>query len=174
MQRVDCHNRAAHSFELPDRAIDDAISTGEISAQLPFVRKVGPELIEVQYAGDDAARSLPAGLASFYQQKYPQVADKRSSEIRRAGAALLAIYRRNLFPDLTVTWGLIPTIWAIPVLPAASAVTMTITPQAQKEHHTGLRRLPPSAGSRRNIAGNLQNSWDDRADSQCGKKVNSI
>jgi nitrate/TMAO reductase-like tetraheme cytochrome c subunit len=48
MQCVDCHNRAAHSFELPDRAIDDVISTGEISAQLPFVRKVGLELIKAQ------------------------------------------------------------------------------------------------------------------------------
>jgi hypothetical protein len=33
------------------------------------------------------------------------VADKRASEIQAAGAALLAIYQRNVFPDLKVTWG---------------------------------------------------------------------
>jgi len=30
MQCVDCHNRAAHSFEVPDRAVDGAIARGGI------------------------------------------------------------------------------------------------------------------------------------------------
>ena len=47
-------------------------------------------------------------LVSYYQQNYPDVAVKRVSDIQAAGEGLLAIYRRNVFPDLKVTWGTYP------------------------------------------------------------------
>src|SRR5580692_7075871 len=36
MQCVDCHNRAAHSFEQADRALDGAMKSGNIATGLPF------------------------------------------------------------------------------------------------------------------------------------------
>jgi len=109
MQCVDCHNRAAHSFEEPGRAIDEAITTSRIPADLPFVKKTGVELIKAAYPTDDeAGQKIPAGLIAFYRQKYPEVAGKRASGIQAAGQTLLAIYRRNVFPDLKVTWGTYP------------------------------------------------------------------
>lgn len=106
MQCVDCHNRAAHRFEDPDRAVDQALLTGQIAASLPFVKKIGVGLIQANYQTDaEAAQKIPAGLAAFYAQAYPDVAAKRGPEIQAAGAALLAIYQRNVFPDLKVTWG---------------------------------------------------------------------
>ena len=109
MQCVDCHNRAAHSFELAEHAVDHAMATGQISASLPFVKKTGVELLKAAYASDDdAAQKIPAGLNAFYQQKYGDVWAKRSNDIQLAGQALLAIYRNNVFPDLKVTWGTYP------------------------------------------------------------------
>jgi formate-dependent nitrite reductase cytochrome c552 subunit len=109
MQCVDCHNRAAHSFEAPDHAVDAAIAVGQIAADLPFVKKTGVQLIKAGYQSDEeAGQKIPAGLASFYQQKYPDVASKRASDIQAAGAGLLAAYRGNVFPDLKVTWGTYP------------------------------------------------------------------
>jgi hypothetical protein len=106
MQCVDCHNRAAHRFEDPDRAVDQALLTGQIAASLPFVKKTGAGLIQANYQTDaEAAQKIPAGLAAFYAQTYPDAAAKRAPEIQAAGAALLAIYQRNVFPDLKVTWG---------------------------------------------------------------------
>ena len=109
MQCVDCHNRAAHSFEAPGRAVDDAITKGRIAPDLPFVKKTGVELIKAAYPTDDeAGQKIPAGLTAFYRQKYPAIAGKRASDIQTAGETLLAIYRRNVFPDLKVTWGTYP------------------------------------------------------------------
>jgi hypothetical protein len=106
MQCVDCHNRAAHSFQIPEQAVDDALATGRIATDLPFVRKTGVELIKIAYPSDDeAAQKIVAGLADFYRQKYPDVAGKHTPEIQAAGKALLGIYRHNVFPDLKVTWG---------------------------------------------------------------------
>ena len=106
MQCADCHNRAAHRFEDPDRAVDQALADGHIAATLPFVKKTGMGLIQATYQTDaEAAQEIPEGLVAFYQQAYPDVAAKRAPEIQAASAALLAIYQRNVFPDLKVTWG---------------------------------------------------------------------
>jgi hypothetical protein len=109
MQCVDCHNRAAHSFETPERAIDDGIAHGDIASGLPFVKKTGLELLKASYSsGDEAAQKIASALADFYQQRFPEAAAKRSAEIRATGQSLAAIYRRNVFPDLKVTWGAYP------------------------------------------------------------------
>jgi hypothetical protein len=106
MQCVDCHNRAAHSFEVPDRAIDSAISRGRISSDLPFIKKTGLELIQAGYKSDqEAVSKIAAGLSDFYRTKYPEVFAKRSSDIDNAARALAAVYSGNVFPDLKVTWG---------------------------------------------------------------------
>jgi hypothetical protein len=109
MQCVDCHNRAAHAFEVPDRAVDQAIASGQIPFGLPYIKKTAVELIKAEYKTDaDAARLVPAGLGNFYHQKYPDISAKRGADIETTGQVLLAIYRRNVFPDLKVAWGTYP------------------------------------------------------------------
>jgi hypothetical protein len=109
MQCVDCHNRAAHSFELPDHAVDSALASGEIAAGLPFVKKTALALLKADYnTGEEAEQKIPTGLAQFYNEKYPQIAQQRGSDIQAAGRAIAEIYGRNVFPDLKVTWGTYP------------------------------------------------------------------
>lgn len=109
MQCTDCHNRAAHTFELPGPAIDRAMGSGEISSELPFVKKKAIELLKADYAsGDDARARIVSDLRGFYAKEYPDVAASRPQEIDRAAAALSAIWSRNIFPDMKVTWGTYP------------------------------------------------------------------
>jgi hypothetical protein len=110
MQCADCHNRVGHSFELPEGAVDGALAGGRISATLPFVKKTAIELLKASYASEeDATQRIPAGLNTFYQQKYGDVWAKRSNDIQVAGQTLVAIYGSNIFPDLKVTWGTYPS-----------------------------------------------------------------
>jgi nitrate/TMAO reductase-like tetraheme cytochrome c subunit len=109
MQCVDCHNRAAHAFELPERAINQAMADGLIAPSLPFVKKEGLELLKASYSSsDEAAQKIPAALSTFYLQKYPDAAAKQGAAIQGSGQTLAAIYQRNVFPDLKVTWGTYP------------------------------------------------------------------
>jgi NapC/NirT cytochrome c family, N-terminal region len=109
MDCIDCHNRPAHAFELPDRAVDNAIAGGRISRDLPFVKKKSVELLKVPYPDrDTAARQLAQGLADYYQATYPDVYRKRRSQISDAGEQLKAIYARNVFPEMKLTWGTHP------------------------------------------------------------------
>lgn len=106
MDCMDCHNRPTHAFDLPERALDKALASGNISAELPFVRKQGMELLTKEYASsEEALRSIPEALADFYRESYPDVHKLRVDEIERAAESLLAIYNRNVFPDMKITWG---------------------------------------------------------------------
>jgi len=109
MQCVDCHNRPTHTFELPERAVDNALGLGQISATLPFIKKKAVELLKADYSSnEEALRKIPAELARFYKHADPAIASGRSADISSAGAEIAAIYNRNVFPDLKVTWGTYP------------------------------------------------------------------
>lgn len=109
MQCVDCHNRAAHGFELPERAVNQAMADGRINAGLPFVKKVSVELLKTTYPSSaEAAGKIPQALKTFYLQNYRDIAAKQESKILAVGQALNGIYQRNVFADLKVTWGTYP------------------------------------------------------------------
>jgi hypothetical protein len=109
MECVDCHNRPTHTFELPEHAMDKALARGDIAVTLPYIKKKGLELLKVDYATNaEAAAKLPTALVGFYQQNYPDLYAHRSEDIVQAGNAVLAIYNRNVFPDLKVSWGTYP------------------------------------------------------------------
>ena len=109
MQCVDCHNRPTHAFDSPERAMDKALALGEISVTLPFIKKKSVEVLKTSYISrEEASQKLPNALLGFYQQSYPDVYAKRMQDISQASQAVLAIYNRNVFPTLKVTWGTYP------------------------------------------------------------------
>lgn len=109
MQCVDCHNRPTHTFDMPDRAMDKALALGDIAVTLPYVKKKGMEALKASYnSNEEATDKLPGAIIGFYQQNYPDLYTKRSQDINQAAQAVLAIYNRNVFPDMKVTWGTYP------------------------------------------------------------------
>jgi hypothetical protein len=109
MQCVDCHNRPTHTFHSPEQGMDSALALGELSSSLPFIKKKGVELLKAPYLSQkEAAEKLPVALAEFYKQNYPDLAKTRSQDIQQAAQSILAVYNRNVFPDLKVTWGTYP------------------------------------------------------------------
>jgi nitrate/TMAO reductase-like tetraheme cytochrome c subunit len=109
MDCMDCHNRPTHTYQLPDRAIDQALDAGQISSSLPFVKKMGLEILKQEYSSQAAAAAkIPAALAQYYQHDYPDISSRQGADIAQAGQTLVAIYSRNVFPAMKVTWGLYP------------------------------------------------------------------
>jgi nitrate/TMAO reductase-like tetraheme cytochrome c subunit len=109
MDCIDCHNRPSHTFELPERALDEAMAGGHISAKLPFVKREALALIKAQYPDRDrAAAAIDQGLAGFYRAKYPEVYRASRTDLQLAIAETQQVYARNVFPGMNVTWGSYP------------------------------------------------------------------
>lgn len=106
MDCMDCHNRPSHIFEVPEVAVDQSITSGEIAADLPFVKRESVRLLTEPYpTREDAEAKIKAGLRDFYTQNYPDLASAKSPEIDRAAATVADIYLRNIFPSMKITWG---------------------------------------------------------------------
>jgi len=109
MDCMDCHNRPTHNFELPDRALDRALAEGRVSTQLPYIKKKGLEVLRAEYPDrETAARAIADRLSEFYREDHPQVYRQHRGTVESAVAEVQAIYRRNVFPEMKVTWGTYP------------------------------------------------------------------
>ncbi|MGA8161863.1 MAG: NapC/NirT family cytochrome c [Acidobacteriaceae bacterium] len=109
MDCMDCHNQATHVFQTPQDAIDEAMLDGTPNSSLPFVHKEGLQLIQATYASQaEAGQKIVAGLEDFYRTQYPQVWTADRGKVDAAARRLVALYDRNVYPDMKVTWGTYP------------------------------------------------------------------
>lgn len=102
MDCVDCHNRPAHTFQLPSRAIDAALAEGRLDRSLPWIKKNAMDVLMKSYPDRSSALSeIPRALAKLYPGG-PAV------PVREAGEILAGIYSRNVFPEMKIGWGTYP------------------------------------------------------------------
>ncbi len=102
MDCVDCHNRTAHAFDAPSRALDRVLSDDTLSPSLPFIKRAGLELLLGRYAGRaEVLAGIRAGLARFYREREPETWEKRRAEIGGAAEVLAGIYQADWadYPD---------------------------------------------------------------------------
>jgi hypothetical protein len=106
MDCVDCHNRPTHAFQLPERAVDSAMGQGQISPSLPYIKREAVAALRRNYPDrDTAVREIATSLDTFYRTSYPQVIGANAAGVKNASDAVQAIYLRNVFPEMKITWG---------------------------------------------------------------------
>jgi nitrate/TMAO reductase-like tetraheme cytochrome c subunit len=109
MDCIDCHNRPTHAYQLPERAVNEAMASGAISPDLPFIRKKAVEVLKVEYSSREAAFDrIEKDLTEFYKEKYPDVYQTRRATVETSVREVQRIYGRNVFPDMRLTWGTHP------------------------------------------------------------------
>jgi len=109
MDCIDCHNRPAHAFELPENAVDQRMSRGLVSPELPFIRKKAVELLKVKYPDREAARKqIVEGITNYYKTTYPEIYNGKRALVEQSADNVASIYLRNIFPLMKVTWAVHP------------------------------------------------------------------
>jgi hypothetical protein len=106
MDCLDCHNMVAHRIASSvEQAVDGAIAAREVPASLPYVRREGVKLLQASYSStDEARRAIDEGLRGFYKTQ----SGVDPAALERAVSALQAVYSRNVFPSMKVTFGVYP------------------------------------------------------------------
>jgi|CZKC01.1.fsa_nt_gi nitrate/TMAO reductase-like tetraheme cytochrome c subunit len=106
MDCIDCHNRPTHAFDLPERAVDNQMAIGQISPELPFIKKKAIEVLKVDYTDRDQAHMrIVSALTDFYRGTYPAVYQSRQALVQQSAEGVAAVYLRNVFPAMKLTWG---------------------------------------------------------------------
>jgi nitrate/TMAO reductase-like tetraheme cytochrome c subunit len=109
MDCVDCHNRAAHTMQTAEDALNRAMAEGAVSPDLPWVHKESLELLKANYSTTaEASAKIPAQLADFYRTQHPEVMAAKAELVKASGDALVNIFTHNVFPEMKVTWGTHP------------------------------------------------------------------
>jgi nitrate/TMAO reductase-like tetraheme cytochrome c subunit len=107
MDCIDCHNTVGHPIaSSAEQAVDAVIAAGQVSRQLPHARREGVRLMKSTYSGgDEADQAIDREFRKFYESQGANV-DKQA--VGQAVAALQAVHRRSVFPEMKVTWGSYP------------------------------------------------------------------
>ncbi len=109
MDCIDCHNRPTHAFELPENAVDNRMSRGLLSPELPYMRKKAVELLKADYPDRDTAkRKITEGITSYYRANYPEIYNTKRGLVEQSAENVAAIYMRNIFPEMKMSWGVHP------------------------------------------------------------------
>jgi hypothetical protein len=109
MDCIDCHNRAAHTMQTAEDALNRAMAEGAVSPELPWVHKKSLELLKANYATEDEARAkIPEQLTAFYRSEHPEVLAAKPQLVKAAGEGLVYVFTTNVFPEMKVTWGTHP------------------------------------------------------------------
>jgi hypothetical protein len=102
MDCLDCHSRPAHTMApSAELAVDQAIASGAIDRTLPFVRREAVAALKAEYPTQDAAHEgIRQRLTDFYKST-----PAPEPQVSRSIAAIQALYARNVFPSMKITWG---------------------------------------------------------------------
>ena len=107
MDCIDCHNRPTHIYELPNHALDEAMKEGRIDKTIPWIRREGLRALETAIeVGDDPEAKIRASLAAAYAAR--EDVELADGQLDAVAAELTAIWSRNVFPEMGVTWGTYP------------------------------------------------------------------
>lgn len=109
MDCIDCHNRAAHYIPYPEQAVDQAIASGLISREIPFIREKAVELLNQSYPSEQDAFAAMERLADYYKDSTASTVATALSlstqaDVTEAIEIIKRIYQETNFPEMKLNW----------------------------------------------------------------------
>lgn len=104
MDCITCHNRVAHLLQTPNRAVDAAISRGDISRDIPFIRARAVELLSGTYYSFEEADAAFATLDQYYRENYPEFYADGAPLVQSAIAVLNVLYQESNYPEQELSY----------------------------------------------------------------------
>lgn len=104
MDCITCHNRITHLVLTPEETVNQLMERGEISTDIPEIHKKAIEVYSQIYDTTEKGVNGIAGLATYYQDYYPDFYANNSDKIEAAINVLQEAYRNSVFPEQNSDW----------------------------------------------------------------------
>jgi nitrate/TMAO reductase-like tetraheme cytochrome c subunit len=103
MDCMDCHNRPSHKYLSAPNFIDNAIVSGLIPNDIPYIKMAAMEALKVSYSTKDTAHmEIKNVVKTYYKEEQPEVYAKNVDRINKAILVMQAEYDKNVFPFMKV------------------------------------------------------------------------
>lgn len=100
MDCIDCHNRPTHIYVAPDRSVDQALVSGRLDPNMPFIKQQAVAALVGEYkTEDEAMQGIAKSLNDFYTGK-----NVDRSKLDKAVKEVQSIYSVSIFPYMRVDW----------------------------------------------------------------------
>jgi len=108
MDCITCHNRISHTIPFPDQSVDNALSRGVIADDIPDIRRIGTEILSIEYDDQEQALSSISKLKDYYETTFPDFYSSNQEKIEQAIVELKNIYVTSVFQDQEINWATHP------------------------------------------------------------------
>ncbi len=106
MDCIDCHNRPTHIYRLAETALDEAVLSGEIARELPFIKRQALEVVNQPYTSSDEARvKIASQLREWYEKNYADLIKAKPELLDRSIKGVQNAFALNVFPEMKIEWG---------------------------------------------------------------------
>jgi len=104
MDCITCHNRISHTIPFPDQSVDNALARGVIADDIPDIRRMGAEVLNLEYTNQEQALESIANLEDYYKTNYSDYYATNQQKVADAIAELQNIYTTSVFELQEVDW----------------------------------------------------------------------
>lgn len=106
---MDCHNRPAHKFQSPEKAVNVAMFARRVDPKIPYIKREAVKALLLPHETTEAAKAtIGAEITRFYQENYPEFFASDRDAIYRAIDAIRDVYEHSFFPTMNVDWRTYP------------------------------------------------------------------
>jgi hypothetical protein len=109
MDCIDCHTRPSHNYRAPTVFVNQAMTAGEIPAELPEIKSLAMEICGNDFTSTDSAlNTIEKEIREFYEDNYPEIYEEQQVLVEKAISGLQDTFSKNIFPEMKVKWSAYP------------------------------------------------------------------
>ena len=109
MDCIDCHNRPSHAYRSPPAYIDNALLTGTISKEIPFIKKAAMGILRQTFKDKDSAMLvIKNSIMNYYQSEFTDFYNSSKELIDNSIISMQKSFSQNTFPGMKVAYDIYP------------------------------------------------------------------
>ena len=104
MDCITCHNRITHLVPAPEDTIDQLLTRGQISSEIPDIRRQAISAYSEVYDSTQMGLNNIAGIENYYKTYYPDYYATNSDQVKDAIEVLQEAYAASVYPEQNSDW----------------------------------------------------------------------
>jgi nitrate/TMAO reductase-like tetraheme cytochrome c subunit len=104
MDCITCHNRITHLVSPPEDTVDKLIAAGQISKDIPDIRRQAVEAYSKIYPTTEQGLAGIGAIEAYYKTYQPEYYAANAAKIQQAIAVLQDAYERSVYPEQNSDW----------------------------------------------------------------------